>query len=40
MEGFLDGDLDDILAKLVLQAQAQALGETPGDPGQAKEFGI
>ena len=33
MEGFLDGDLDDILAKLVLQAQAQALGETPGDPG-------
>ena len=40
VEGILEGDLDDILAKLVLQAQAEALGETPGGPGQAKEVGI
>ena len=40
MEGILDGDLDDMLEKLVLHSQAQALGETPEDPGQAKDVGI
>jgi peptide chain release factor 1 len=40
MEGILDGDLDDMLEKLVLHSQAQALGETPKDPGQAKDVGI
>jgi peptide chain release factor 1 len=39
MEGVLDGDLDDILARLVLQSQAQALGEAPRDAGQAKDVG-
>jgi len=39
MEGILDGDLDDVLAKLVLQAQAQALGEMPRDSGQDKDVG-
>jgi peptide chain release factor 1 len=40
MESILDGDLDDILEKLILQSQAQALGEMPRDPGQAKDVGI
>ncbi|OGD29017.1 MAG: peptide chain release factor 1 [Candidatus Aminicenantes bacterium RBG_19FT_COMBO_65_30] len=40
MEGILAGDLDDILARLVLQSQAQALGEMPRDSGQAKDVGI
>src|SRR5512135_2197940 len=35
IEGFLDGDLDEILDHLVRQAQAQALGETGRDAGQA-----
>jgi peptide chain release factor 1 len=39
MESILDGDLDDMLEKLVLQSQAQALGETPKGPGQAKDVG-
>jgi peptide chain release factor 1 len=32
VESILDGELDDILARLVLQAQAQALGETSREP--------
>jgi len=40
MEGILEGDLDDMLEKLVLHSQALALGETPKDPGQAKDVGI
>lgn len=40
MESILDGDLDDILGKLIAQSQAQALGEMPRDPGQAKDVGI
>jgi peptide chain release factor 1 len=39
MEGVLDGDLDVILARLVLQAQAQALGEAPRDAAAAKDVG-
>jgi peptide chain release factor 1 len=39
MESILDGDLDDVLEKLVLQSQAQALGEMSKDPGQAKDLG-
>jgi peptide chain release factor 1 len=39
IEGFLDGDLDEILDHLVRQAQAQALGETGRDAGQAKDVG-
>ncbi|MGZ5479785.1 MAG: peptide chain release factor 1, partial [Candidatus Aminicenantales bacterium] len=39
MEGFLDGDLDEILDHLVRQAQARALGETVREAGQAKDVG-
>jgi peptide chain release factor 1 len=39
MESFLDGDLDDMLAMLVKQAQARALGESPGDSGSARNVG-
>jgi len=39
MEGILDGGIDDILARLILQSQAQALGETPRDASQAKDVG-
>ena len=39
MDGILDGGIDDILARLILQSQAQALGETPRDAGQAKDVG-
>lgn len=39
MESFLDGDLDDMLAMLVKQAQARALGETPGESGSARDVG-
>jgi peptide chain release factor 1 len=39
METILDGGLDEILEKLVRQSQAQALGEAPKDPGQAKDIG-
>jgi peptide chain release factor 1 len=39
MEGILGGDLDGILGKLVLQSQAQALGEAPKGAGQAKDVG-
>ena len=39
MEGILDGGIDDILARLILQSQAQALGEAPRDAGQAKDVG-
>jgi len=39
MEGFLDGDLGEILDHLVRQAQTQALGETARDAGQAKDVG-
>ncbi len=39
MEGFLDGDLDEILDHLVRQAQARALGETLREAGQAKDVG-
>jgi len=39
IEGVLDGDLGEILDHLVAQAQAQALGETGRDAGQAKDVG-
>jgi peptide chain release factor 1 len=39
IEAVLDGDLDEILDQLVHQAQAQALGETGRDAGQAKDVG-
>jgi peptide chain release factor 1 len=39
MESVLDGGLDEMLEKLVRQSQAQALGETSKDPGQAKDVG-
>ena len=39
METILDGGLDEILEKLVRQSQAQALGEAPRNPGQAKDIG-
>jgi peptide chain release factor 1 len=39
MEGVLDGDLDAILGRLVLQTQAQALGEAPRDAAAAKDVG-
>ncbi len=39
METILDGGLDEILEKLVRQSQAQALGDAPKDPGQAKDIG-
>jgi peptide chain release factor 1 len=39
IEGVLDGDLGEILGHLVRQAQAEALGETGRDPGQAKDVG-
>ena len=39
MESFLDGDLDDMLAMLVKQAQARALGESPGGSGSARNVG-
>jgi len=37
IETVLDGDLDEILDHLVRQTQAQALGETGRDAGQAKD---
>jgi peptide chain release factor 1 len=37
IESVLDGELDEILDRLIHQAQAQALGETGRDPGQAKD---
>jgi len=40
IESILDGGLDDMLEKLVLQSQARALGEAPEDAGQAKDVGI
>ena len=39
MESVLDGDIDDILARLVQQAQAMALGEAPGGGGSGKDVG-
>ena len=39
MESFLDGDLDDMLAMLVKQAQARALGESPDESGSARDVG-
>jgi peptide chain release factor 1 len=39
VESIMDGDLDEILGKLVHQSEAQALGETPRDSGQAKDVG-
>jgi peptide chain release factor 1 len=39
IEGVLEGDLDEMLDRLVRQAQAQALGETGRDAGQAKDVG-
>lgn len=39
IEAVLDGDLDEILGHLVSQAQAQALGETAPEGGQAKDVG-
>jgi hypothetical protein len=39
MESILDGDLEGVLEKLVLQSQAQALGEMSTAPGQAKDLG-
>jgi peptide chain release factor 1 len=39
IESVLDGELDEILDRLVGQAQAQALGETGRDAGQAKDVG-
>ena len=39
IEVVLDGDLDEILDRLVHQAQAQALGGTGRDAGQAKDVG-
>lgn len=39
MESVLDGDIDDILARLVQQAQAKALGEAPGGGGSGKDVG-
>jgi peptide chain release factor 1 len=39
MESVLDGALDEMLEMLVRHSQAQALGETPKDAGQAKDVG-
>jgi len=40
VETIMDGGLDEILEMLVRQSQAQALGETGRDSGQAKDVGI
>jgi peptide chain release factor 1 len=39
IEGVLEGELDEMLDHLVRQAQAQALGETGREAGQAKDVG-
>jgi peptide chain release factor 1 len=39
IESVLDGELDEILDRLVRRAQAQALGETGRDGGQVKDVG-
>jgi peptide chain release factor 1 len=39
MEVILDGGIDEILARLVLQSQAQALGESPRESGSPKDVG-
>ncbi len=39
MESVLDGDIDEMLTRLVQQAQARALGEAPGGNGSSKDFG-
>jgi peptide chain release factor 1 len=39
IEGVLGGELDGMLEKLVLRAQAQALGEAPGEAGPDKDAG-
>jgi peptide chain release factor 1 len=39
MEAILDGGIDEILAKLVLRSEAQALGESPREAPQAKDVG-
>ena len=38
LEGLLDGELDDIVENLVLQSQAQALGEPAPGAGRAKDL--
>jgi peptide chain release factor 1 len=38
LEGLLDGELDDIVENLVLQSQAQALGEPAPGGGRAKDL--
>jgi peptide chain release factor 1 len=37
LEALLDGDLDDLVGNLVLQSQAQALGEPPPNTDRARE---
>jgi peptide chain release factor 1 len=39
IEGVLDGEIDEMLDRLVRQAQAQALGETGRDAGPTKDVG-
>jgi hypothetical protein len=38
LEALLDGDLDDLVGQLVLQSQAQALGEAPPNPDRKREI--
>ena len=39
IETILDGDIGEILEKLVRRSQAEALGELPKEPGQVKDVG-
>jgi peptide chain release factor 1 len=38
LEGLLNGDLDDLVASLILQSQAQALGESAPNAGGARDI--